>query len=174
MRHFSRLLFTVCLGLCLFGATTLAMAAEKAPVNIPGIDSAELFQHIEAEKGKVVVLNLFASWCPPCRKEVPRLVNIRKDLPEDQVYILGVAVHDQPRSLINYMSEMKINYPVFLADRYITQEFVLHNKKTGDRVEVAAVPMLLIFNKKGELVSSDVGLIDETAMKSAIQKIASE
>ena len=165
---------TACLGLSLFGVSALAASANKSPVNIPGIDSAALFKHIEAEKGKVVVLNLFASWCPPCRKEVPRLVSIRQSLAEEQVYIFGVAVHDQPRSLVNYMSEMKINYPVFLADRYITQEFVLHNKKSGERVEVAAVPMLLIFNKKGELVSSDVGLVDEEAMKNTIRQIAAE
>lgn len=173
MRRISFLLVTGLL-LCLFTAGAKAASSDKSPVSIPGVDAAGLFKRIEAEKGKVVVLNMFASWCPPCRKEIPRLVNIRKELSEDEYFFLGVAVHDQPRSLVNYMSEMRINYPVLLAERYITQEFILHNKKTGERVEVAAVPMLLIFNKKGDLVSSDVGLVDEDSLKKTIQKIAME
>lgn len=162
--------FTVCL-LC---ASAFAASSQKPPVDIPGIDATGLFKYLEGQKGKVVVLNMFASWCPPCRKEVPRLVNIRKDLKEEDVHIFGVAVHDQPRALANYMSEMHINYPVFLGERYLPQEFTLHNKKNGDRVEVSAVPMLLIFNKKGELVSSDVGLLDEGAMKKSIVAIGAE
>lgn len=155
-------------------ASAFAASTQKPPLNIPGIDAAGLLKHIESQKGKVVVLNMFASWCPPCRKEVPRLVNIRKSLPENEVHIMGVAVHDLPTALASYMTEMHINYPVFLGERYITQEFSPHNKKTGDRVEIAAVPMLLIFNKKGELVSSDIGLLDETLMKKNILAIAAE
>lgn len=168
------LIVVTCLALCLLGTGAFAASAQKPPVSIPGIDAAALFTYIESHKGKVVVLNMFASWCPPCRKEVPRLVNIRKNLKEDEVHIFGVAVHDQPRALANYMSEMHINYPVFLGERYITQEFSLVNKKTRDKVEVSAVPMLLIFNKKGELVSSDVGLLDEESMQRSIRAIGTE
>lgn len=160
--------------LCLLCASAFAASPQKPPVSIPGVDAAGLYKYLEGQKGKVVVLNMFASWCPPCRKEVPRLVNIRKALKEEDVHIFGVAVHDQPRALANYMSEMHINYPVFMGERYITQEFSPMNIKTGDPVEVSAVPMLLIFNKKGELVSSDVGLLDEEAMKKNILAIGAQ
>ncbi len=173
MRRLSVMLVTA-LALCLLCTWAFAASVQKPPANIPGIDAAGLFKYIEGQKGKVVVLNIFASWCPPCRKEVPRLVNIRKNLKEDDVHIFGVAVHDQPRALANYMSEMHINYPVFLGERYITREFTLHNTKTNDRVEVSAVPMLLIFNRKGELVVSDVGLLDEDSMQKNVQAIGAE
>lgn len=173
MRRIS-LIIAMAFAVCLLCAGAFAASAQKPPVSIPGIDASGLFKYIDGQNGKVVVLNVFASWCPPCRKEVPRLVNIRKNLKEEDVHIIGVAVHDQPRALANYMSEMHINYPVFLGERYLTQEFSLQNKRTGDKVEVAAVPMLLIFNKKGELVSSDVGLLDEAAMQKNILAIAAE
>lgn len=173
MRRISLAVVTA-LALCLLCAGAFAAPAQKPAVSIPNIDAAGLTKYLEGQKGKVVVLNLFASWCPPCRKEVPRLVSLRHDLKEEDVHFFGVAVHDQPRALANYMSEMRINYPVFMGERYITQEFTPHNKKTGERVEISAVPMLLIFNKKGELVSSDVGLLDEDAMKKSIQAIAAQ
>ena len=49
-----------------------------SPKNIQGIDAGDLLKRIADASGKVVVVNVFASWCPPCREEIPGLINVRK------------------------------------------------------------------------------------------------
>lgn len=140
-----------------------AHAASMSPENIPTIDGGGLFKRITADKGKVVVVNVFASWCPPCRDEIPGLVNIRRSLPEEQVVLLGVSVDREPKALANYMSEMRINYPVLLAKGDFIQ-----------RLQVRAVPQLLIYNKQGELVFNHQGLMDEEEIRATIGEILAQ
>jgi thiol-disulfide isomerase/thioredoxin len=140
------------------GITTVH-AASINPGDIPTIDGEGFFKRIAADKGKVVVVNVFASWCPPCRDEIPGLVNIRRSLPEDRVVLLGISVDREPKALANYMSEMNINYPVFLA----TGDFV-------QRLRVRAVPQILVYNRLGEQVFNHQGLMDEADIRAVINE----
>jgi thiol-disulfide isomerase/thioredoxin len=140
--------------------TTAVHAASINPGDIPTIDGGDFFKRVTADKGKLVVVNVFASWCPPCRDEIPGLVNIRRSYSEDQVALLGVSVDREPKALANYMSEMNMNYPVFLA----AGDFI-------QRLKVRAVPQLLIYNKRGELVFNHQGLMDEADIRDTINEI---
>jgi len=140
--------------------TAAVHAASISPGDIPTLDGGGFFKRITADKGKVVVVNVFASWCPPCRDEIPGLVNVRRSFPEDRVVLLGVSVDREPKALANYMSEMNMNYPVFLA----TGDFI-------QRLKVRAVPQLLIYNKQGELVFNHQGLMDEADIRDTINEI---
>jgi len=138
-------------------------SAHTAPINpgdIPTIDGDGFFKRIADDKGKVVVINVFASWCPPCRDEIPGLVNIRRSLPEEQVVLLGISVDREPKALANYMTEMNMNYPVLLA----TGDFI-------QRLRVRAVPQILIFNRRGEQAFNHQGFMDEADIRVAINKI---
>jgi thiol-disulfide isomerase/thioredoxin len=140
--------------------TTAVHAASINPKDIPTINGGEFFKRVTADKGKLVLVNVFASWCPPCRDEIPGLINIRRSFPEDQLVVLGVSVDREPKALAHYMGEMKMNYPVFLAEGDFIQ-----------RLNVRAVPQLLIYNKQGELVFNHQGLMDEADIRAAIDKI---
>ena len=141
----------------------LAVAAGQAaiyPKDIPTIDGDGFFKRVAADKGKVIVVNVFASWCPPCRDEIPGLVSIRRSLPEEQVVLLGISVDREPKALANYMSEMSMNYPVLLARGNLIQ-----------RLGVRVVPHLLIYNKRGELVFDHKGFMNEADIRAAINTI---
>ena len=131
--------------------------------NVPEIDAGGLLKRIADESGKVVVVNVFASWCPPCREEIPGLIKVRRTFSEKDVVIIGISVDREPKALANYMGEMKITYPVMLAKG----DFV-------ERVGVTAVPQLLIYNRKGELVVNHRGLVDEADLSKAIREIMAE
>lgn len=145
-----------------FGASA-APAADVKPGDIPTIDAGDLLKRISAEKGKVIVINVFASWCPPCRDEIPGLIKARRAFPEDQVLILGISVDKTAEAVATYMREMRINYPVMLAKGDFTR-----------RVGVTAVPQLLVYNKKGELVINHRGLVDEADLNNAVKEILAE
>lgn len=136
------------------------MAASVNPSDIPAVDGAGFFKRVNAEKGKVVVVNVFASWCPPCRDEIPGLVNLRKLMPKDKVEFIGVSVDKEPKALANYMEEMNINYSVLLGKGDFIQ-----------RIRVRAVPQLLIYNQQGELVFNHQGLMDEADIRDSINEI---
>ena len=131
--------------------------------SVPEIDAGGLLKRIADESGKVVVVNVFASWCPPCREEIPGLIKVRRAFSEKDVVIIGISVDREPKALANYMGEMKITYPVMLAKG----DFV-------ERVGVTAVPQLLIYNRKGELVVNHRGLVDEADLSKAIREIMAE
>ncbi|MDL2266442.1 TlpA family protein disulfide reductase [Desulfovibrio sp. OttesenSCG-928-G15] len=158
MRRFFLCLSVLAVILC-FGAAD-CMAASVNPSDIPTVDGAGFFKRVNAEKGKVVVVNVFASWCPPCRDEIPGLVNLRKLMPKDKVEFIGVSVDKEPKALANYMEEMNINYSVLLGKGDFIQ-----------RIRVRAVPQLLIYNPQGELVFNHQGLMDEADIRDSINEI---
>ena len=88
---------------------------------------------------------------------------MRRAFSEKDLVIIGVSVDREPKALANYMGEMKITYPVMLAKG----DFV-------ERVGVTAVPQLLIYNRKGELVVNHRGLVDEADLSKAIKEIMAE
>jgi thiol-disulfide isomerase/thioredoxin len=150
-----------CLAAMLFVfAVQRASAAPADPGDVERIDASGLINLVAAEKGKVVVVNIFASWCPPCREEIPGLVNLRKIFPADGVAFIGVSVDKEPKALYAYMGEMRINYPVRLA----VGDFV---QRTG----VTAVPQLLVYNRKGDLQINHRGLIREDILRSALTRM---
>ncbi len=154
-------------GLGLSGAVQNGHAADSYKAvkagDIPGIDSSGLLKLIAAEKGKVVIVNIFASWCPPCREEVPGLIKVRGNFPKETVVVIGVSADNEPKALVNFMNEFKINYPVKLAQGDFVQ-----------KVGVTAVPQLLIYNKGGELVVNHKGLVDEEDLTKAVKEIMAE
>lgn len=160
------LAFAVCAFLCFAAGTAFAAdppAAKMSAKDVKPLDANALLKNIGARKGAVVVVNIFASWCPPCREEVPGLIAIRKEFPQEQVTILGVSVDKTPKALYNFMDEMEFNYPVFLAEG-----------KFEETVGVTAIPQLLIYNKAGELVTNHKGLVEKAELAKALRTLIAE
>jgi cytochrome c biogenesis protein CcmG/thiol:disulfide interchange protein DsbE len=66
-------------------------------------------------KGKVVLLNFWGTWCPPCRVEVPAFVDVQEAYRDRGFVIIGVAVEDTAEAVKAFASEMKINYPIAMS-----------------------------------------------------------
>ena len=168
-----RLLFVSLLVICCIIVSgmngTDSFAADRVikESDIPSVDAAKLKEIIGKEKGKrVVVINIFASWCPPCREEVPGIVNIRKMYPEKDLALYGISVDDISLSLVSFVNKSKINYPVMQVKDDI--DAFLH--ATG----VKAVPYLFIYNRKGKLLEQRVGYVGEEDLTKAIKEALAE
>jgi thiol-disulfide isomerase/thioredoxin len=98
-------------------------------------------------KGKVVLLNFWATWCPPCRAEVPMLVDLATRY-KDRVQIVGVSLDDGPEEVKAFVKDQGINYPVVMASREILAEY-------GG---VPALPTLFVVNPDGNVVQKHEGL----------------
>ncbi|HEX5110882.1 MAG TPA: TlpA disulfide reductase family protein [Vicinamibacterales bacterium] len=91
-----------------------ALVGRMAPLHYTLKDMNGIDVKLASFKGKVIVLNFWATWCPPCELEIPDLVQIQKAYPDD-VVIVGVSVDDTADMLKAYAAKKKINYPVLLG-----------------------------------------------------------
>ena len=92
-----------------------ALAGKPAPLNFTLKDMNGIDVKLASFKGKVIVLNFWATWCGPCRVEIPYLIELQRQYGEDLV-VLGVSVDDPAEKLKPYAVEMKINYPLLVGN----------------------------------------------------------
>ena len=89
-----------------------ARAAGDSP--LPSLDRAGLETLLQKNKGKVVLLNFFATWCPPCRMEIPELVRVRDAYPADQLLLVGLSVDDDSAPVVPFIKKAGVNIPSIL------------------------------------------------------------
>lgn len=145
-------------------ALLLGFAAFLAGTSVPAVAASfeELtFDQVEtlvkANKGKIVMINFFATWCPPCREEIPSLIRIRESYGKDKLLLLGASVDEDNAALEKYVAKAKINYPVKKASPDLTQA-----------VGVSGIPHMLVFDGKGEVVGNASGLVPEKILREFI------
>jgi thiol-disulfide isomerase/thioredoxin len=98
--------------------------------------------------GKVVVLNFWATWCPPCREEIPEMIELSKRY-KDKLQIIGVSMDDAPaREVAEFAMQVGINYPVVMGSGSIEAEY-------GG---VPALPTSFIISPEGRVVQKHAGL----------------
>jgi thiol-disulfide isomerase/thioredoxin len=93
-------------------------AGKSAPLNFTLKDMNGVDVKLASFKGKPIVLNFWATWCGPCRAEIPSLVELQKQYAETgkDVVILGISVDDPVDKLKPYAAQMKMNYPVLVGN----------------------------------------------------------
>jgi thiol-disulfide isomerase/thioredoxin len=89
-------------------------AGKPAPLHFTLKDMNGIDVKLESFRGKIILLNFWATWCGPCRAEIPALVDLQKQYADDLV-VLGFSVDDPVDKLRPYATEYKINYPVLVG-----------------------------------------------------------
>ena len=115
------------------------------------LDKAGLASLLRANKGKALMINFFATWCPPCRQEIPSIVKMNKKF-AGKVAFVGIAVADartQPQ-VRPFVKKMGMDYPVYAV--------------TGDLVEtfqVKSVPFNVFYDTKGKVQLAGSGVLED-------------
>jgi thiol-disulfide isomerase/thioredoxin len=119
---------------------------------------------LEQWRGHVLVVNFWATWCAPCREEIPALIKVQDKLGAKGLQIVGIAV-DQDDKVRPYAAEMKINYPILVGDL----EAIDLARQAGNRL--GGLPFTVVFDRKGVAVHSQLGGMNEQKLTALIQPL---
>ena len=113
-------------------------------------------------KGKVVLLNFWATWCGPCKIEIPWFIEFQKTYKDRGFTVLGVSVDDEGWEIVKpYLATRQVNYPVVVADETV-------NTMYGG---IEALPTTFVIDKDGKIANTHVGLVSKKEYESDIEQL---
>jgi thiol-disulfide isomerase/thioredoxin len=101
-------------------------------------------------KGKVIILDFWATWCVPCKAEIPGFIDLQKKYGGRGLQIIGLSVDDSQPTAKKYADEMKMNYPVLLAEG---KEDILMAYDP-----IPSIPVSVVIGRDGKICSKHVGI----------------
>jgi thiol-disulfide isomerase/thioredoxin len=154
-------------------SSSLKHMAKNSPVKNKGAnlilattlpDLQGINQSISQWKGKVLVVNFWATWCEPCRREMPEFIELQDELRNQGLLFIGIAL-DQKNKVTQYSKEIGVNYPVLLGGI----EAMELAEAVGNRY--AVLPFTVIFNRNGEIISTHTGRIARDKLEPILKSL---
>ncbi|MFD5033250.1 TlpA family protein disulfide reductase [Streptomyces sp. NPDC058405] len=122
-------------------------------------------------KGKVVVINVWGSWCPPCRAEAPYLNKVAKEMKSTGVQFIGINTRDGDRSLpMEFENDFSISYPSLYDP---TGKLLLSGFPKGT-VNLQGLPATIIVDRNGKISARQFGGVDDTQLRKMIDPVVKE
>ncbi len=146
-------------GLRLAHAGSPLAAGEPAPpFRLQAADGSWL--SLESLRGSPVLLNFWATWCAPCRREIPDLIKIFRDFRPRGVHILGISVDETGwRAVRPFVAQYKIPYPILLAGGETKRRYY---------PGIETLPYTLLLNREGRVLASFNTALTETRFRSLL------
>jgi peroxiredoxin len=140
-----------------------AMVEKTIPeFTLPDLDGAP--HNISEWHGKVIVLNFWATWCPPCRKETPMLVDLQDKLGPQGLQLVGVAI-DKIDKVKEFMDTYGVNYPMLIG----VDDAIEIAKSYGNRF--GALPYTVIIDRNGHIAHVQRGELERDVALKTIDKL---
>jgi thiol-disulfide isomerase/thioredoxin len=134
-------------------------AAALLGVTLPDVNGVE--QPLAQWRGKVLVVNFWATWCAPCREEMPEFVRLQHELGPNGLQFVGIAA-DSADKIAQFAQELQLNYPALVGGYgAIELSGTLGNK-------LMALPFTVIVDRKGRVAHTQLGPIREAKLRSIV------
>ncbi len=158
--------------LCLaFFLLTVGCGETKSGDSAPGFSLQDITGEkvsLEQYRGQIVLLDFWATWCPPCRKSIPELVTLQSKYEEQGLVVLGISMDDPNRvtdnDLASFKKHYKINYRILRASAEVLKDYF--------GKERISIPTMFFINPEGEIVDKHVGFMPG-AIEASLMKMLS-
>jgi thiol-disulfide isomerase/thioredoxin len=134
-----------------------AIDSQAAAFSLQDLDSKPLA--LANYSGKVVLLNFWATWCTPCRGEIPQFIEYQNTLGPKGLQIVGISMDDDAKPVREFYQQFKMNYPVALGTTNLAESY-------GG---VLGLPVTFLIGRDGKIAAKYVGAADLNAMQQKIE-----
>ena len=139
-----------------------AVATSLLGLALPDADGKE--QRIDQWRGKVIVVNFWATWCAPCREEMPEFVRAQKEFGPRGLQFVGIAV-DQAEKVRQFETEIGLNYPSLIGG-FGAMEL---SKALGN--SVMALPFSVVVDRQGSVVHTQLGILKPAKLDAIVKQL---
>ena len=112
-------------------------------------------------QGKVVLLNFWATWCTPCRGEIPQFVEFQNTLGPQGLQLIGISMDDDAKPVHEFYQQFKMNYPVAIGSANLAESY-------GG---VLGLPVTFLIGRDGRIAAKYIGATDLAALQQRIQAL---
>lgn len=143
------------------GVTTFGIGDSVGAYALPDLKGQTT--SLAAWRGKVVLLNFWATWCAPCREEMPILAKLQRDHAADGIQVVGIAM-DQPQSAEAFLKKTPVGYPILIgihADPMPTTTF-------GDTAGL--LPYSVLIGRDGRILKTKLGVLNRATIQDWLDK----
>ena len=138
------------------------LGSQRSAFTLPDLEGQP--QSIEQWDNKVILLNFWATWCPPCRKEIPAFIELQDDFKARGFQVIGVAIDDQT-AVQDYADGMGVNYPILIGN----SEALKVSSDYGNRF--GRLPYSLIIDRQGVIRFIGQGELDYEDIETQIKPL---
>jgi len=144
---------------------TLTCPADAKKANFQFVLNDHLGQRVELSqfKGKVLLLDFWATWCGPCKVEMPHFVEFQNKYGKDGFQVVGVSVDDTPDKLLPFVQEMKINYPILQG--------LGHDDLQDAYGPMVGIPLSVMISRDGRICATHAGLTSKDVFEREIKAL---
>lgn len=130
---------------------------EAATWHATRIDGQEI--NSELCKGKVTLIVYWATWCAPCREEIPTLIALRNDFSKQEVDIIGVSLDQASNSIEHFLTANKINYDIARNNKSLDEAFG----------PIRYIPTMVILDQEGKVHQRYTGLVGPNVIRGQVE-----
>ncbi|MFB0519476.1 MAG: peroxiredoxin family protein [Acidobacteriota bacterium] len=113
-------------------------------------------------KGKVIIIDFWATWCPPCVKEIPHFIELYEQYKENGFQMIGIAIQSGSATNVKqFVEEHGINYPILMGNKEITREYGGIN----------AIPTTFVIDRQGRIVQKYIGYRDKEVFENQLKAL---
>ncbi len=145
--------------------TLIIGVSSSAYANFTGeVNTNEILSLIARQRGKVVLLNFWASWCPYCIREIKELKELRKKFSPKELAIIGISLDTSEDAYIRFVKKSKINYPTYRSV----------DASVGYMFNIVGIPITDIYGKDGRLLKRFNGYVDPQVLLNFLKESLKE
>ncbi len=137
----------------------LACPLQARGADLPRMDYGQLMDYVIEHEGKVVLVNFWATWCGPCLKEMPGLMQLREEISHERLVLVGVSLDYDPKAVVDYLEKNKVNFPNYIASPDLM-----------GLMQIRSIPKMLLYDIDGMEVVSHEGYVPLDELRPVIEE----